>query len=597
MLKKIRFRYQILMVCLLTSILSFIAVMEMLTMQHKQMTELYYKDTVELLEAESDKLSIKIKQVQRIATSLCLNSEFNDILSDYLQSTRQEVTTLEAAELSSIMSNFILNQPSISSIQVHTSKGDFYCRNYGLKKDVVFEDTGVAQLLNDRKGEKVFWGESMENEFYHQTGEVIPFVIRYRPYTESEYVDVIVLVRATRLLESQENKEDRLLIMNDGGRLVMGQEEALQEVLSRELGENQRQAGVVTVEYEKQNYMVMSVKVQGVAWYLIRFCPEDAVFGELQQMRSISLMVVVAVTGLSIVLSWMLSGTLTRPLVRLTQTCERVGQGDLSARFVRSVQPEIQNLGESFNRMLGQINQLIRELEEQKEWARIEQLLKRREELKSLQAQINPHFLYNTLESISWQALDVGAEDISDTIQSLANLFRTGLSQGKEMVPLKTELKNAVSYLEIQKKRYTKLFDYEIAVSEKYEAYYCVKMILQPLVENSIYHGLREKKERGGLIRIEIEESDNNFLLRVRDNGVGFEQNELETVNQQLKKRMIFENGSYGIYNVNERLKLYYGEAYGLHYEMDERGTCAILQFPMLKWEEVDKYVPYIGSR
>lgn len=597
MFKKVRFRYQILLVCLLTSIFSLVAVTALLTRQHEQMMDLYYKDTVVLLEAESDKLSMEIKQINRTAISLCLNSEFNETLTSYLQSSRQEATTLESAELGAIMSNFILNQPSINSILVHTSKGEFYCRSYGLKKDVIFEKTKVAALLDSRGDERIFWGESIENEFYNQSGEVIPFVIRYCPYNKSEYVDVIVLVKAARLLESQENKENRLLIMNEEGRLVMGQDEALQEVMNRELGEEQSQTEVMTIEYDKQKYMVMSVEVKDAGWYLIRLCPKEVVFGQLWQMRSLSFIVVLAVTALSVVLSWMLSGRLTRPLVRLTQTCERVGQGDFSARFAQSGQPEIQNLGESFNNMLEQINQLIRELEEQKEWARIEQLLKRREELKSLQAQINPHFLYNTLESISWQALDAGAEDVSDTIQSLANMFRTGLSQGKEMVPLKTELKNAISYLEIQKKRYAELFEYEVCFPEEYEEFYCVKLILQPLVENSIYHGLREKKENEGRIRIEIEENDNSFLLRVRDNGVGFAPDVLEKVNRQLKERVIFDNGSYGIYNVNERLKLYYGEEYGLHYEMDEKGTSAVLHFPMLKLEEVEKYVPYIGGR
>ncbi|WP_342556565.1 sensor histidine kinase [Paenibacillus sp. FSL H8-0548] len=195
------------------------------------------------------------------------------------------------------------------------------------------------------------------------------------------------------------------------------------------------------------------------------------------------------------------------------------------------------------------------------------EIREREAQLSALQAQINPHFLYNTLDTINWIAIGKGATDISAMIDSLAKYFRLSLNKGKNIVSVMDELKLAEVYLEIQQSRFLGSFDFNVAAGEGLERYRMPKLILQPIVENALLHGIRKAKDRKGRIDITVELEQGDLVFVISDNGIGMD--------EKLSRRLLTEErvvtddhtgtgSSYGLFNVNERIKLYAGEGYGL---------------------------------
>ncbi|NCB32214.1 MAG: sensor histidine kinase, partial [Clostridia bacterium] len=297
-----------------------------------------------------------------------------------------------------------------------------------------------------------------------------------------------------------------------------------------------------------------------------------------------------------VVFTFRISRTITKPLYRLRDTMKRVANQEFDVQFTYGYSDVVGDLGDSFNAMVSEIKSLVGKLEDEREQVRVQQLLKRRAELKALQAQINPHFLYNTLDSINWMATDAGAEDISEIAIALANLFRSGLKRGNELSPMEDEITHVTSYLKIQKMRYKDRFDYTVELPEAILSFYSIRLMLQPLVENAIYHGIKPSYQKGN-IRIGGALQANCISLWVMDDGVGIEPTRMEEMNCKLKDHVVVDKAGYGIFNVNERVNLYFGGAYGLQYRCDGRWTVAEITLPRISQEEAEQYVQYPDCR
>lgn len=211
---------------------------------------------------------------------------------------------------------------------------------------------------------------------------------------------------------------------------------------------------------------------------------------------------------LVVIVSFQLTRTLTNPIFKLKRLMRQAESGDLTVRFNGRNNDEIGELGQSFNHMFARIDDLI-------QMVYVEQKNKRTAEMKSLQEQIKPHFLYNTLDTISWMARDYEADDIVRLVDALTNMFRIGLSHGKDIISVKEEITHVSNYLYIQKIRYKDKLNYQIQVDESLYSIEVPKLILQPLVENAIYHGIKAKRG-GGTIYITGEPVERNLLFTVR---------------------------------------------------------------------------------
>lgn len=239
---------------------------------------------------------------------------------------------------------------------------------------------------------------------------------------------------------------------------------------------------------------------------------------------------------------------------------------------------EINKLVEAFNKMQHHIQVLLKQVvEEQKE--------KRAAQQKALQAQIAPHFLYNTLDTISWKALDYGATDVADMISALSSFFRVSLSDGKEYITWEEEVEHIYSYLFIQQIRYEEKMEYELYLDEKISDYVIPKLILQPLVENALYHGIKEKDAKGK-IDVRIDQcADDQAKITVEDTGAGMSADKLEEVRKIIRGEE--KEKGYGLYNLSQRLQMAYENNYQFRVVSKEgKGTRIEIEIPLERCEK-----------
>ncbi|MCR5691609.1 MAG: sensor histidine kinase [Eubacterium sp.] len=266
--------------------------------------------------------------------------------------------------------------------------------------------------------------------------------------------------------------------------------------------------------------------------------------------------------------------TITKPVRELSKVTERVAGGDLTVRSHIEHGVELKVLSESLNIMIEKISSLIERVRE-------EQIHLREAELEILQLQINPHFLYNTLDTIVWLAEAGNDEMVVDMVEKLSDFFRATLGGGKELVTLEEESRHIDSYLQIQRVRYQDILEYEINLPEEISQVQIPKITLQPLVENALYHGIKYKRGKGK-ISVYGYQQEGECVLVVEDDGRGMSPEKLEEIRGRVQAQKETEKESYGLYNVNERIRLRFGKKYGLRFfsQMGE-GTKVEVHLPV----------------
>lgn len=305
--------------------------------------------------------------------------------------------------------------------------------------------------------------------------------------------------------------------------------------------------GNFLMEIDGVQDMVLFNTIESTGWKIIGIVPYSEVGGRAQVIRNYTILVGLLCVLLAAIFAYLISRGVTRPMKVLTDAMKQAESGNFDIRVNLKSDDEMSTLGHGFNSMIERINSLIKEVYEMN--------YRRKEaELKALQAQINPHFLYNVLDSINWMAMSYNAKDISLMVTSLANVMRYSLSGGDDVL-LKDELQSIESYLKIQKIRYGDKFDYSLDFPDEIMERKVPKFVLQPLVENAIVHGI-EPKNGPGRINMTGKIEDGFINIKIEDNGVGMDTNALR-------------DDSIGIQNVRQRIRLKYGEPYGLYFESE----------------------------
>ena len=296
-------------------------------------------------------------------------------------------------------------------------------------------------------------------------------------------------------------------------------------------------------------------------YYEIRSVEEsrDAYHAVYVKTLQFSLIVFIAVTLLILILSYYIPQSISGPIMRLSKVTEKVAGGDLSVRANETTGAEVVMLNDSLNSMIEKLNDLIQQVTREQERLR-------KAELELLQSQINPHFLYNTLDTIVWLAEAGKHKKVVEMVESLSDFFRTSLSQGLDSVTIREGLLHVKSYLEIQQVRYQDILQYDIQVEEKLYKYLIPKITIQPLVENALYHGIKNKRGVGKII-ISGRQEEDHFSILIEDNGIGISEERLSQVRAGVKNKVSTGKDIYGLYNVNERIRLNFGEKYGIFIE------------------------------
>ncbi len=290
----------------------------------------------------------------------------------------------------------------------------------------------------------------------------------------------------------------------------------------------------------------------------------------------LSIILIFSAVGFSVVAAWSLSKSIYTPIKKLHDVTTTITKNDLQALMTSDNVDEITELGMSFNIMIGKIKDLLdSKIKEQENL--------KKAELRALQAQINPHFLYNTLDTIIWMAESKKTDQVIQIVSALSDFFRISLSKGMDWITIGEEVERIRSYLTIQKMRYSDILDFNIEVNQDVMENTILKLILQPLVENALYHGIKNKRQGGTISLRAKRKSADEILFEVEDNGIGFPPEKLAKLRAELDDDsgdIKLESG-FGIGNVNKRIRLYYGKLYGVSIRSEyNTGTCVTLVIP-----------------
>ncbi|RXZ83181.1 sensor histidine kinase [Paenibacillaceae bacterium] len=327
--------------------------------------------------------------------------------------------------------------------------------------------------------------------------------------------------------------------------------------------------------------------VDNIGWKVVGVSYLDEIMTTREEVNSYMVQVVGVVFILAFHVSILLASMLTRPIRRMGATMKAVERGDFDVMLPLKGPLEVIQLSSRFNLMVDKIRLLMNQII-------IEQESKRKYELEALQAQINPHFLYNTLNSVVRMVGMSKKEEIITMITSLSKLFRISLSKGRRTIAVSEELEHARHYLTIQQMRFKRKFQFSIDADEEALTGYTLKLVLQPLIENAIIHGIEYLVDEG-MIQVSARIEGDFLLMEVADNGVGMTEQQLQALFEESRpadELASAGNGGSGVAvrNVHDRIQLYYGENYGLSYESErEEGTTARIRLPFIRQEEGDE--------
>ena len=547
-------------------------------------------------------MDAKLRNVKERLLYIQLDAGFKEVLTDYLLNDKVAEHGVTMTQLSRCLSLHKTVEPLVNSLFLYTPKGCFTDMSIFTVKRYHFED---SELWRQRQQSMDYfvWGKPQRDEIFITHREVVPILYQFQVNGYGESCVLLANIDQLRLteylLDFVVEEDSQFCLIDEQGRPItkMGDfaEALLEEDKAQAFYSVEREGMLTEAEYKGEKYLLAYSTLQNAPWRVVYLQAKAPMLEELKNIRrffwGISLCAVLVILfALSHIVH-----SVTRPLIWLSERMQHMEKrGRLSLEsFEYPYHNEIGSLSQSFNSMLTQISVLldkqekyIEQLKCEKERVYTEQRLKRRAELRALQAQINPHFLYNTLDSIRWKAESAGEQDISRMTLALAALFRIGLSRGKEIITVEQELQHVESYLQIQELRYGEKLKYSIEAADETRSLCTIKLILQPLVENAIYHGIKEKSGQG-MIHIRAWCEGEELRLQVSDNGQGICAEQLAVLRQRLAGESAATDG-YGIFNVNERIRLYFGAPYGLQLESQfGQGTTVTIRLPQaVSWKE-----------
>ena len=509
----------------------------------------------------------------------------------------------------------VIKNTDISNDDIKKGMNLIYVNNDNMIDDIALI-SGKGELIesmpalrlkdNSNVLEKDFFKKSMaESEYINFS---MPHIRDLFDRNENSYSWVISLSRAVEVTDEGKATQALLLInlnyryfeeifsnvnlgnggyvylTNDRGDIIWHPKQ--NEIYSGRFNEDNKYAATlkdgITVENLSGKNRTLNVRTIGyTGWKLVGVTPSAALGIDGIKFRFFVLFVADLFLFLLAMINAFISDKISNPIKSLDGSVREIESGNLDVEIVPSGSYEVEHLGKSIKNMLGRIKVLMSDLV-------AEHNAKRKSEFDTLQSQINPHFLYNTLDIIVWMIENENSDKAVNIVTALAKFFRISLSKGKNIITVKDEVEHVRNYLMIQNMRFKNRFEYSIDVDEKVLSYSSLKLMLQPLVENAIYHGM-EFMDGDGEIDVKVFKEDNSLYFTITDNGLGMSEDMVETL---LSKDFVpSKKGSgIGVKNVNERIKLYFGSEYGLKVESEpDEGTKITIHLPAVVYGENDE--------
>lgn len=364
---------------------------------------------------------------------------------------------------------------------------------------------------------------------------------------------------------------EQFYIVDNNNTIISAQDrEKIMEPISHEIIKaeiNDNKSGYYQITLNHQKYLVTYYELAYVDYKLINLVPLEQLLVENNIIKNVMILSILVSFLICLAFIFLFYYRVLHPLHQVRNVMKELEKENFDIRLNIKGYNEIAVLGKTFNKMSARLKKLM-------EQVYLEKVKQKEAELKALQAQVDPHFLYNTLDTIYWMSRMEQAPETSNLIKALAKLFRLSLNKGDEFTTVKKELEHLENYITIQKRRYQGLINFSINVDEGLLSCKVVKLVLQPLVENAIYHGV-EKNGGKGNISVNIKREKKYIIYQIIDDGQGVDVEELNKLLQEIKE----DNRGFGIKNVNDRIKLYFGSDCGLSfYSKPGKGTKVVVK-------------------
>lgn len=537
--------------------------------------------TSQLIEQVNTNIDTYITYMANISDMMLSNYDIHEyLMNQTLPNTNDNVNLLQRINFQ--LSSLLNVRKDISSILVFDNNGNmipynnsklnkfvdptkqsWYKKAIEANGKVVISSSHVQNIIQD----DYKWVVSLSRELTGNDGKKLGVLL-----VDLNYSVINDLCNKINL-----GKKGYIFILDQTGNIVYHpQQQLIYSSLKNEMIDQVMSVATsnFTTSEGKNSRMYTINESKNTGWKIVGVAYVDELVSNKKQIQTYIFMWGIGFTLVALILSFILSLRISKPIKRLEASMKEVEKGNFDIQVNIQSSDEIGQLSKRFNRMTTEIKELmIQNITEQE--------LKRKSELKALQAQINPHFLYNTLDSIIWMAEAKKSEEVVLMVAALARLFRLSISKDQGMITIANEIEHIKSYLTIQKMRYKDKLDFEIDVDKQILSKKVFRIILQPLVENSIYHGIKHYAGVG-IVRITGKIVGECILLQVIDNGIGMT---AESIRRVFEKPDKSQGGSgIGVSNVNQRIRLNFGEQYGITFESElGQGTTANIWLPILE--------------
>lgn len=537
----------------------------------KHKTEQYTKDI--LMEAGNN-IEDNLREAERLTFQVVSNSSIQEGLKKSNRGfVNEQEKIITEKNIDSQLRGLISSDSDIAAIQVISNTQIIYYIN---PASISLSNNEEEKKILEKGQGSTCWFNTNPSTQTVMVGRVINSLD-----SQEKIGYVFVYMRENSIINAFKETElfntGKLFVTDQQGYIVSSKDKNLlgrqnefttSEALNRIIHRN-----FTTAKIAGKNYYVSYRNIQGTPWRMVSFIPSLEYEKEIIRLRNWIFLIILSCCLLSIVLSVVISKGISKPVRDLSKRMHEVGEGNFNVYIDYESKDEIGVLSRHFNEMVSQVRELIKKVYQ-------EELLKQKAELKSLRMQINPHFLYNTLESINWMARMRGIPEIGKMVKALGDLMRASIG-GEDFITIKDEIRNIENYLTIQKFRYGDRIEAEMNIKHEILGIKIPKLILQPIVENAIVHGIENKIGNGKII-IEGFTKNRTLVLKVKDDGIGMDEEVCSKIlSDGYEAGNTGKHTHIGLKNVDRRIKMYYGDNFGVNIQSRKQcGTCVSLYLP-----------------